>query len=70
MGMTLGWPRQRMPLGSRSQGYVDFTAPKCGMMPSTKLGLSLLLCLGRQKMSITLKPSAPLPLVALRQTLL
>ena len=44
MDMMLGWPRPRTPLGLRSQGYVDFIVPRCGMKPSTRLGLRLLLC--------------------------
>ena len=43
----------RMPFGPRSLVYVRLTVTLYGMKRSTKLRLSLLLCLGNQKVSIT-----------------
>ena len=45
--MILEWLRPRKPLGPRSQGYEGLTVCKYGMKLSTRLGLRLLLCLGK-----------------------
>ena len=68
MDTILAWPRSWTPLGPRFLGYVGFTAPKCGMKPSTRLGLRLPLHLERQKISTTLKPSSLPPLAVIKQT--
>ena len=52
-GTTPKWQRPGKPLGLRSRGYVGLTAPKRGLKLSTRRGLRLHPCLGRQRMYTT-----------------
>ena len=50
------WLRPKKPSGLRSQRCVRSTAYKCGIRPSTKLGLRPFLLLGEQRMCTNPKP--------------